>query len=172
MPPHFLRAVTPAYQSKWLPGLLGAGESLNRASQRLLTSRRSMAQEFTEKDLSPFFRSNGTADPADVAYQALARNNFQDWRLEIGGQVKKPMQLSLAQLRALPRRVQITRHDCVEGWSAIGKWRGVPLHVVLGIVRPGPKARFVVFYCADPMGDGDSIMRVSTWRTRIIHKLC
>ena len=144
-----------AYQGKWLPGILGVGESLNRASQRLLTSRRSMAQEFDEKDLSPFFRSNGTANPDDATYQRLAQNGFLDWRLAVAGLVRKPAEFSLAQLRALPRRVQITRHDCVEGWSAIGKWAGVPLHAVLGLVQPLPQARFVVFRCADAMNDGD-----------------
>jgi hypothetical protein len=56
-------------------------------------------------------------------------------------------------VRALPSRTQITRHDCVEGWSAIGKWKGVPLSTILDAVKPKPEARFVVFHCADPMED-------------------
>ena len=144
-----------AYRSQWLPGLLRLGEHLNRATQHLVTSRRSMAQEFDEKDLSPYFRSNGTDNPNDPAYQALVRENFANWTLEVGGRVQSPRRFSLAQLRALRSRTQITRHDCVEGWSAIGKWTGVPLAVVLDTVGPRPNARFVVFYCADPMDDGD-----------------
>jgi DMSO/TMAO reductase YedYZ molybdopterin-dependent catalytic subunit len=112
-----------------------------------------MAQEFSEADLSPTFRSNGTSDPANPEYQALAENNFVDWALEIGGLVRQPMKLTLAELRAFPSRTQITRHDCVEGWSAIGKWKGVPLHEILARVDPLPNARFVVFHCADPMED-------------------
>ena len=69
-----------------------------------------MAQEFTEADLSPFFRSNGTANPNDATYQALAQNNFVDWRLRVDGRVERPMEFSLAQLRAMPSRTQITRH--------------------------------------------------------------
>ena len=112
-----------------------------------------MAQEFSESDLSPFFRSNGTANPEDAAYQALAQNEFIDWRLRVDGRVERPMEFSLAQLRAMRSRTQITRHDCVEGWSAIGKWKGVPLAEVLALVRPASEARYVVFHCADPMDD-------------------
>jgi DMSO/TMAO reductase YedYZ molybdopterin-dependent catalytic subunit len=66
------------------------------------------------------------------------------------------MSFSLAQLRAMPARTQITRHDCVEGWSAIGKWKGANLGNVLSLVRPNPSARYVVFHCADPMDDADT----------------
>jgi DMSO/TMAO reductase YedYZ molybdopterin-dependent catalytic subunit len=131
--------------------LLGSAEHLSRSVHRALAPRRSMAQEFTEADLSPFFRSNGTNDPEDPAYQALARNGFVDWRLVVDGLVARPVQLSLAQLHAMRSRTQITRHDCVEGWSAIGKWKGVPLSEVLALAQPRPSARYVVFHCADPM---------------------
>ena len=53
----------------------------------------------------------------------------------------------------MPSRTQITRHDCVEGWSCIGEWTGTPLQLVLAMAKPKPEARYVVFYCADPMGD-------------------
>jgi DMSO/TMAO reductase YedYZ molybdopterin-dependent catalytic subunit len=137
--------------TSWFPKLLTTGEHLSEGVQRLVAPRRAMAQEFTEQDLSPSFRSNGTYDPEDAKYQALAANGFVDWRLRVDGLVERPMQLSLAQLRMLPSRTQITRHDCVEGWSAIGKWKGVPLHEVLARVGSQANARYVVFYCADPM---------------------
>jgi DMSO/TMAO reductase YedYZ molybdopterin-dependent catalytic subunit len=110
-----------------------------------------MAQEFSESDLSPFFRSNGTSDPDNPEYQALAANHFIDYRLQVGGLVARPRAYSLDALKALPSRTQITRHDCVEGWSAIGKWKGVQLSRVLEQVEPLPSAKYVVFYCADPM---------------------
>jgi DMSO/TMAO reductase YedYZ molybdopterin-dependent catalytic subunit len=110
-----------------------------------------MAQEFPEADRSPTFRSNGTANPRNEEYQALAAGGFADYRLEVGGLVERPLALSLAELRALPSRTQITRHDCVEGWSAIGKWKGAKLAALLDLARPKPEARFVVFICADPM---------------------
>jgi DMSO/TMAO reductase YedYZ molybdopterin-dependent catalytic subunit len=118
-----------------------------------VTSRRSMAQEFSEADLSPVFRSNGTANPDNPQYQALAANGFAGYRLKVSGLVDAPQTFSLDELRAMPSRTQITRHDCVEGWSAIGQWKGTPLGAVLDRVRPQREARHVVFYCADPMDD-------------------
>ena len=137
--------------TSWFPKVLDTAEHLNRGLHHLVTSRRSMAQEFTEADLSPQFRSNGTANPENGAYQAFAARGFEDWKLLVDGLVQAPAEFTLAQLRAMPSRTQITRHDCVEGWSAIGKWTGVPLSHVLALVRLQPQARYVVFHCADPM---------------------
>lgn len=143
-------------ETTWFPKLLSAGESLSLNVHKALLPRKSMAQEFTEADLSPSFRSNGTSDPDNPAYQTLAENDFKDWLLSVDGLVEKKMQFSLEQLRALPKRTQITRHDCVEGWSAIGKWTGVPLSEILTAVRPASHAKFIVFHCADPMEDDGS----------------
>ena len=140
-------------QSEWFPKVLAVGEQASDAAAHLVTSRKSMAQEFTEADRSPTFRSNGTAEPDSDDYRTLAGNAFADYRLEVGGLVLQPASFSLAELRALPSRTQITRHDCVEGWSAIGKWKGARLSTVLEAARPKPEARFVMFHCADPMED-------------------
>jgi DMSO/TMAO reductase YedYZ molybdopterin-dependent catalytic subunit len=137
--------------SQWGSKVLRAGEGANRGAQRALTARAALAQEFSEADLSPDFRSNGTSDPDDLAYQSLAKDQFRDWTLKIDGLVQTPKRVSLAQLRMMKARTQITRHDCVEGWSAIGKWTGVPLSEVLALAQPKPAARYVVFHCADPM---------------------
>ena len=72
--------------------------------------------------------------------------------MELSGLVARPLKLSLDQLRALPARTQITRHDCVEGWSCIGKWKGVVLSTLLEEAGLKPQARFLVFYCADTLG--------------------
>ena len=136
--------------TEWFPKILEAGEKLSAVAQHLIAPRRAMAQEFTEQDLSPRFRSNGTSMPANPQYLALAAGGFADYRLAVDGLVEKPASLSLAELRALPSRTQITRHDCVEGWSAIGKWRGARLSALLEAVQLKPQARFVVFHCADP----------------------
>ncbi len=130
--------------------LLERAESVSRRAQRFLSPRNAMAKEFTAADLSPVFPANGTVNPADPAYKALAARGFADWTLEVSGLVERPRAFSLADLRRLPARTQITRHDCVEGWSAIGQWTGPQLSTVLGIVRPLPRARYVVFFCADP----------------------
>jgi DMSO/TMAO reductase YedYZ molybdopterin-dependent catalytic subunit len=131
--------------------ILSAGETLSRVAHKTLLPRKAMAQEFGERDLSPYFRSNGTSNPDNPAYQALGENGFREWRLIVDGMVENRLQLSIAQLRTMPRRTQITRHDCVEGWSAIAKWTGVPLAHVLDAAHVHPEARFAVFHCADPM---------------------
>ena len=135
--------------------VLASAEKLTQAAQNLLTPRSALAREFTEADISPVFKANGSTDPDDPDYRTLATNGFRDYRLAIGGLVRNSLTLSLDELRALPARTQITRHDCVEGWSVIGKWKGVSLASLL--VRAGvlPKARYVVFRCADrldPLG--------------------
>src|SRR5260370_1254365 len=111
--------------------VLDSAESLTMHAQRLLLSRQALAQEFTEADISADFRANGSTDPDDDAYQTFPQSGFKDWRLQLDGLVERPVQLSLGDLRALPARTQITRHDCVEGWSCISKWTGVPLSIVL-----------------------------------------
>jgi DMSO/TMAO reductase YedYZ molybdopterin-dependent catalytic subunit len=136
--------------------LLSAGEALSRGVRDAVgRGHVSMAQEFTKADLSPSFRGNGNTDPESDDYKAMAANGFADWRLVVDGLVETPASLSLAALQAMPSRTQITRHDCVEGWSAIGQWTGVPLVQVLAQVKPKPAAKYVVFHCADSFADGD-----------------
>ena len=124
--------------------------ALRGAAQRGLAPG-ALAQEFSVAEISPLFRSNGTSDPDNPDYQAMVDNRFENWALEVDGLVEQPSRFSLSALRALPARTQITRHDCVEGWSAIAQWTGVPLAQVLAHVRPRADARYVVFHCADPM---------------------
>src|SRR3954470_10948627 len=140
-------------QSEWFPKVLESAEKLNERVAKAVTGRRAMAQEFSAADLSPTFRSNGTAQPNNPDYAALAAKGFEGYALDVGGRVAVPRRFSLAELRALPSRTQITRHDCVEGWSAIGKWQGARLSAVLDAVQPAPAARYVVLHCADPMDD-------------------
>jgi DMSO/TMAO reductase YedYZ molybdopterin-dependent catalytic subunit len=131
--------------------VLRSAQYLSRGAQRLVTGRDALAQEFSEDDIAGPFRSNGTAMPESGLYRQLAAQEFRGWALEVGGMVATPARLTLAQLKAMPSRTQITRHDCVEGWSAIAKWTGVPLARVLEAVGPLPAAKYVVFHCADPM---------------------
>jgi DMSO/TMAO reductase YedYZ molybdopterin-dependent catalytic subunit len=116
--------------------------------QRLIGAD-ALAREYAPSEMSPRFRTNGNTQPRSEAYQRHAEAGFADWRLEVDGLVATPAALSLAELRAMPARTQITRHDCVEGWSAIGKWTGVPLSAVLDRVGLQPQARFIVLHCAD-----------------------
>jgi DMSO/TMAO reductase YedYZ molybdopterin-dependent catalytic subunit len=136
----------------WVKRILDSAETLTRVAQRALISPTALAREFSEAEISPQFRANGSINVDDPGYQTLAANGFADWRLKVGGLVEQPLELSLADLRAMPSRTQVTRHDCVEGWSCIGKWTGVPLKLVLDQARLKPAARYIVFYCADDLG--------------------
>ncbi|HZZ16556.1 MAG TPA: molybdopterin-binding protein [Candidatus Sulfotelmatobacter sp.] len=131
--------------------VIRSAEKLTMKAQRLLQGREALAREFSETDISPSFRVNGTSMPDSEEYAALLENNFADWRLKIDGFVMQPREFSLADLKRLPARTQITRHDCVEGWSAIAKWTGVPLGFLLRSVGLKPSARFAVFHCADEL---------------------
>lgn len=145
---------------------LKLGEDANLFVQRLLLTPASLAKEFPDSEISPWFKPNGTIEPPDKTYKALAAKNFEGFRLRVDGLVERPQDLSLADLRALPARTQTTRHDCVEGWSAIGKWTGVPLSEVLQRAGLKPQARYVVFHCADTMeyatGGGDETEEKTT----------
>lgn len=132
--------------------ILFLGEDMHRSLQRALTNREALAPEFAPEQRSPFFRPNGTRDPGTPQYAALRAGNFAEWRLAVGGLVARPLSLSLKDLGALPQRAQITRHDCVEGWSAIGKWQGPKLGDVLKAAGMRDGARYVVFTCADLYG--------------------
>lgn len=151
---------------------LFSAENFHRWAQRSLMARDALAQEFRPDQISPIFRANGTANPNTPAYKALWRSGFADWRLPVTGLVARPLSLSLAQLQAMPHRTQITRHDCVEGWSAIGKWRGVPLKPILEAAGLSDRARYLVFRCADDMGGGrpyyESIDRLDAFHPQTI----
>lgn len=132
--------------------VLTGAETLNYRAQRLLTDRGALAREYRPEQMSPIFRSNGTAMPDTPSYQTHLADRFESWRLVVDGLVARPLSLSLAQIRAMPARTQITRHDCVEGWSAIGQWTGAPLKLLLDVAGLRPAARFLVFHCADRYG--------------------
>jgi len=130
--------------------VLDRAETLTRRAQRaLLAPRDALAREYTAADISPVFKPNGSTEPDDPAYLDFADKKFVDWRLEVGGLVENELKLSLDDLRNLPSRTQITRHDCVEGWSCIGQWKGVPLARVLEKAGLKPEARYIAFFCAD-----------------------
>jgi DMSO/TMAO reductase YedYZ molybdopterin-dependent catalytic subunit len=117
--------------------------------QRLLGGGYTLAQEFAEADIRQPQRPNGVTAPDDSFYKDLLSKDFADWRLEVSGLVEKPLSLTREQLIAMPSRTQITRHDCVEGWSCIAKWTGTPLALVLDEAKVKPEARYIVFHCLD-----------------------
>jgi DMSO/TMAO reductase YedYZ molybdopterin-dependent catalytic subunit len=133
--------------------LLGGAEDLTQRVQRALLWRGSLAREYTPADISRVFRANGSQDAHNLGsdHMASADRGFPDWRLQVDGLVMRPSSFTIADLRALPARTQITRHDCVEGWSCIGGWTGPPLSAILERVGLLDAARYVVFHCADEL---------------------
>jgi DMSO/TMAO reductase YedYZ molybdopterin-dependent catalytic subunit len=128
--------------------------SLTYRAHRLLLSAGQLAPEFTQADIRQDQHPNGSIDPDTEDYLALKENNFADYQLEVDGLVERPARFSLSALRAMPSRTQITRHDCVEGWSCIAKWQGVPLSQILDQVEVKQEARFVIFHCFDAIERG------------------
>jgi sulfoxide reductase catalytic subunit YedY len=106
--------------------------------------------QYTERDISPYFWHNGQYPDSDE-YKALFDGAFADYRLRIDGLVANPVDLDLAQLRALPHHEQITQHFCIQGWSGVAKWGGVSMRTIVDLVQPRPEAKWVVFYS---LGDG------------------
>ena len=127
--------------------VLKLGEKGNFAIQRSLQQRSALAREFDRTQISPIFRVNGTHVPAGEAYAQHTAEKFVNWRLRVEGLVNRPLAISPAQLQQMPKRTQITRHDCVEGWSAIGEWTGAPLKLLLdaaGLIERFEDGRRVV----------------------------
>ena len=111
--------------------------------RRALVHRLESRQRYSKSDISPFFRVNGYP-PTSPEYHRLAASGFAEWRLAISGLVEKPLALSLADLRAMPKQTQITKHHCIQGWSAVGEWSGVAIAEILDRCQPLPNARFLV----------------------------
>jgi DMSO/TMAO reductase YedYZ molybdopterin-dependent catalytic subunit len=106
------------------------------------------AQRYDPADVSPSFWVNGRPPP-EAAYLLLARDRFANYRLEVSGLVDAPLRLSLADLRAMPKQTQITKHCCIQGWSGVAEWGGVSLRHIVARCRPLPSARFILFRAYD-----------------------
>ena len=132
-----------------------ASERLHRGAHRALTARTALAPEYEPDDISPFFRGNGSITVDSDEYRSALAAGFPDWTVPVRGLVRNPTDLTMADIRALPQRTQITRHDCVEGWSAIGQWTGPQLSTILERAGLLPEARFIVFRCADNLRGDD-----------------
>jgi DMSO/TMAO reductase YedYZ molybdopterin-dependent catalytic subunit len=139
--------------------LLRMGDTLTYAAHRALLPRQSLVREYSQKDITSF-PATGTINPGvsersalGDAYRRLQGGAFADWRLSVEGRVATARTFSLAELKQLPSRTQITRHTCEEGWTAIGQWTGVPLSAVLDAAGILASARFVVFYSYDDWVD-------------------
>jgi DMSO/TMAO reductase YedYZ molybdopterin-dependent catalytic subunit len=127
-----------------------AGQAVVGPFQRLFEHVDPKPGHYTEADISPYFWHNGQYPDSDE-YKRLFDTNFADYRLRIHGLVEEPVELDLAQLRALPHHEQITQHFCMQGWSGVAKWGGLSMSTILDLVKPDPEAKWVLFYS---LGDG------------------
>lgn len=128
--------------------LAGFVDPIRRTLFRRVTSRYS-SENYSEKDISPSPRVNGRP-PVDETYKKMAENGFEDWRLEVYGLVGKPRSFSLEELRTFPTvQSQTTLHHCIQGWSYVAEWTGVPLRQIIELCEPKPEARYLVFHAMD-----------------------
>lgn len=116
-----------------------------------------LAREYSESEIRQGQRPNGSVDPTSADYIALRDSGFAGYRLKVTGLVERELSFSLDELRNMPARTQITRHDCVEGWSCIAKWTGTPLSGLLDQAGVLPTAKYLVFQCYDTLGGGLSM---------------
>lgn len=124
--------------------------------------------QYTEKDISPYFWVNGTLPTSDE-YNRLKEGNFADYKIIIGGLVENPQEISYAALKSMPKQDQITKHFCIQGWSGVAKWGGVPVRDIIKIVKPKPEARYVVFYSFAEGADGGIYYDVHSMRNMRHH---
>ena len=139
-------------RSERFRGLLRSTEGLTMRAARVISDRNALAREYGESDMSPIFRSNGTRMPDTSEYATHLAERFANWQLTVNGMVARPLSIPIDAIRRMPLRTQITRHDCVEGWSAIGMWHGVPLSLLLEVAGISDQAKYIVFHCADRSG--------------------
>jgi DMSO/TMAO reductase YedYZ molybdopterin-dependent catalytic subunit len=144
--------------------LLRMGDFLTYRAHRFLLPAGSLAREYARSEISSA-PAIGTTNPANSsqpffdpeygdAYDRLVKGQFTGWRLTVEGNVSRPSTFSLADLKRMPARTQITRHTCEEGWSSIAEWTGVPLRRVLEAAGIQPDARYVQLHAYDRFGDG------------------
>jgi DMSO/TMAO reductase YedYZ molybdopterin-dependent catalytic subunit len=137
-------------ETGWIHKTLGIVQPLNHA----LIGTHGMARVYPDSAVDRNFRVNGFDPPNTAQYNTWVGDDYRGYRLIVDGMVERPQAYSLAELRAFPQLNQATRHDCVEGWSVIGKFGGPRLRDVLASVVPKSGARYAVFHCMDTTDDG------------------
>ena len=129
-------------------GIYGPGEALTYGAHRLF-GRHAMAREFPRSEISAKPFANEFAPP-DNAFKRHEAANFTSWRLKVQGHVTRVASLSLADLRAMGQRSQITEVACEEGWSYVAEWTGTPLSTVLTALGVRRTAKYVAYFSSDP----------------------
>lgn len=130
------------------------GNVLTYNVQRALIGDQALAREYAPSEIRQGMKPNGSVEPSTPEYTFLKMQNFLSYKLKVTGLVEREVSFSLNELRNMPERSQITRHDCVEGWSCIAKWSGTALGPILDMAGVKPEARFCVYHCYDNIERG------------------
>jgi DMSO/TMAO reductase YedYZ molybdopterin-dependent catalytic subunit len=133
---------------------LERANTLSYQMQRIIAGQQALSPTYSEAEIRQPQRPNGSTDPQTADYLALKANNWADYRLRVTGLVENELSFSLDDLRNMPAQSQVTRHDCVEGWSTIAKWTGTQLGPILNQAGIKPAARFAIYHCFDTLGGG------------------
>ena len=123
-------------------------QSITDPVRTLLFGHETSVQHYSRVDISPHFWVNGRP-PKEEQYLAMVHEEFANYKLHVGGLVERPLHLTLADLRRMPKQTQITKHCCIQGWSGIAEWGGVSLRHIVGLCETLPNARYIVFYAFD-----------------------
>lgn len=106
---------------------------------------RNACTQYGRRDISPYFWLNGKL-PTSEEWLNLKANNWKDYRLVVDGLVENPVELSLEDLKEMGRKQQTTMHNCIQGWSGIAEWGGLPFPKLMELVKPKPEAQYAFFY--------------------------
>jgi DMSO/TMAO reductase YedYZ molybdopterin-dependent catalytic subunit/thiosulfate reductase cytochrome b subunit len=136
-----------AHYTSWkVPRLLQHIQKAVSQPLRLATlNRLSPSERYTKEQISPHFWPNGKR-PESEDWKRLAANSFRDYKLKVGGLVDRPVELSLSELEAMGKAEHITMHHCIQGWSGVAQWGGVPMKALVDLVKPKPSAKTVAFF--------------------------
>jgi len=134
------------YVSWFYPRLLQhVQKSITYPLELITINRLPPSGHYTEKDISPRFWSNGKL-PQREDWKRMSQGRFSSFRLKVDGLVEHPVELSLAELAEMGKVEDITMQHCIQGWSGIAKWGGLPMKTLVELVKPKPNAKVVAFF--------------------------
>ena len=127
-----------------IQNILNAMSRFNDGAQGLIFSHNSRAPIYAKSEITSPFRFN--------AFYGISQAPVVDgstYKLQLSGQIRDKRPWTLEQLYRLPQISQVTRHICVEGWSAIGEWGGPQFSTFLNLIGADLTCKYVGFKCAD-----------------------
>ena len=127
--------------------LFAALEPIRALTVNRMVSRTRRTGTYTEKDISPYHWSNGRHPTPEEspAWTLLARDDFEDYVMEIGGLTSHPVRVTFDEIKALPQQEQIAMHTCMQGWTGIAKWKSPKVMDVMALAgERDPAAQYLM----------------------------